>query len=391
MIISSISFNNVKKQNYSFKTLNFKSNLIKNTGDYFVRSGVELQKTALDKIKKINFKEYLSLSELEKAELRNTIKFVSESSSFIQNISYDVKLHDLATECVKQALENEFGSGNFVAVFIGRSLSSISKLLELKIGEDNVKNIPLSNLEKFRPDSFEPLSVFNQVSGIEDYKKYLESISLSKNDIEESGKNFVIIDYASTGNSIKNAYKILTSDSFWENNKRNVIIASIQDFLPNDSFNTLINDLIFKLNYSAFKQYSNVRRLSLIDSEHIKFATNPETVHISDDAKFIHKLFGFALLDNYYTESNSKYAKIIFDKKQQNDFAGQHTHYWLTPNKQFNNDVFIDLYELDKAIIKADSDEKKENLKELRRKLKYDTSPVEYYNKLKSIVAIAIK
>ena len=95
---------------------------------------------AMSKLHNISKAEYDVLSEVEKAALREKIE-TSKGVLLNSTVQKDINYHHFATESIKKVFDKQYGEGNYVVVTIGRSLSSISKLLEMKIGSENVKNI----------------------------------------------------------------------------------------------------------------------------------------------------------------------------------------------------------------------------------------------------------
>ena len=284
------SITSIKHQNRYLRT--FQANRISPLVDTFERSASLVEKTALAKLKKFNLNEYNLLTETEKKVLRDSIKASN------QNFSWDLDLHQYASECIKQSLDREYGVGNYVVVTIGRSLSSIGKFLGFKIGEDNVKNIPLSDLSGIDTNGIAPIEQFKSFTDCDAYNEMLESVGLSKKDIDSSEKKYILIDYACSGNSIKNAYKILTSDTFWGNKDKKVTFSAIQDFLAPKDYSKKFADLSVAMAFSKFKKYSFIDRLHKRES-FVSESLKPKVWEKTDDAKNIKKIFAFMMLDSY--------------------------------------------------------------------------------------------
>lgn len=367
---------------------NFRSKTMTTLVDTFEKSTSLIEKNALAKLKKVNLSEYKTLSDIEKNTLRKTIKNLAISKTINQNFNWDLDLHQYASECIKQALDTEYGAGNYVVVTIGRSLSSIGKFLGFKIGEDNVKNIPLSDLSNIETTGTAPIEEFVMKNDVNSYKSFLDSEGLSKKDIEISGKKYIILDYAYTGNSIKNAYKILTSDSFWGNKNKNVTFSTIQDFFPEKAYSNKSADLLAALAFSKFKTYSFVERLNNSENFSDRQANN-EKIELLKEKKYIKKLFAFNMLDAYYGK-NKQLKDYVINYEAESSYPNQKKQKWLSPSRQFNKDVFIDIYELDKAILRISDNALIDNMKTLRWQLK-NSSPYEYYSDLKSEVDKILK
>lgn len=367
----------------------FRAKFFKPTFDSFEISPSTVEKLALPKLKQYTKSEYDSLSILEKSILRSSAQKVSEAKSNVYDLFQDIKFHHFIAGCIEQALNLQYGVGNYVVVPIGRSLSSIGKLLSLKIGEENVKNIPLSNLSEVDNSSTTPIEHFRAKADIDAYRKYLDSIGLSRENVENSGKNYIILDYAFTGNSIKNAYKILTSDDFWGNKKKNVTFSSIQDFFTQKNYIKERAILVTKMLYGKYKAYSLINRLEDASADGIKKALDIETSDLTNEEKYINKLFGFVMLDSVYGESKPEKSHK-FKPNTEAPYKNQEKLKWLSPASQFNKDVFIDIYELEKILLSTSDLKLKEHYKTLVTLLKRTTSD-DYYSTFKQHIEGILK
>lgn len=94
--------------------------------------------SGLGKLQEINKAEYESLTEVEKASLRKRLEELKDTN-IKKHYKEEVKLHHFAAEAIKTVFDKEYGEGNYVVITVGRSLSSIGKMLAMKIGEENVK------------------------------------------------------------------------------------------------------------------------------------------------------------------------------------------------------------------------------------------------------------
>lgn len=319
---------------------------------------VEISKDAalnsgLAKLKKINKAEYDSLTETEKTVLRKRLEN-REGTELNENVKDEVKGHQFAAEAIKTVFDKQFGEGKYVVIPIGRSLSSVSIALALRIGEENVKNIPMSNMMQYYSsgysyDSYKyKVNNFNDNKGIDEYKKYLASIGLSREAVNESGKQYVIIDYTSSGDSLGAAYTILTSDDFLGNEKHNIttapidwIIASVKDDADN---RYLIGD------FQQFQPYSFVSSANR-DFSDMKTKTDFNKFSYDKEDLITHQLFGFALLDGEFfgdekiTSLESKeYSVSHWEENTPN--PAQKKLVWNTPNEQYRSDVEKDTQEL---------------------------------------------
>lgn len=393
MIIT--GFNNIniyKKYNNSTDKPIF-SGQISNTVDIFTRSQDGILQKAFSKLRKINISEYKSLTDLEKQVLRQEIAKIKNLNTKVEVLKEDIKIHQFITETIIKAFDIEYGRGKYVIIPIGRSLSSIGKLLEFKIGEDSVKNIPLSNLSIFDPKQHNQVDQWSKIADVEAYKRYLASIGLSREKIENSNKQYIIMDYVFSGKSLKNAYKILTSDTFFGNKMRNITFVSTQEILPQNHSKEK-GTLAVDLQRSAFKLYSYVDKINIINEVTIQRCVDYNKFSMSEESVKLRKLFGFGLMDSKF---DSKAAKEFQDIVFQSDvrcFPGQNKCFWNSAIEQFKKDLYIDDYEIAKALLRHQNNPEIVNL---LNNFKYivEPQPMNYYGiirpKLLEILNIANK
>lgn len=345
----------------------------------------QIVKSGLNKLKKISFSEYKSLTKEEVIALREFLASIKNLNTGIQVLKQDIKIHHYITEAIKQCFDKEFGVGKYVVIAIGRSLSSISKMLGFKIGEQNVKNIPMSHLTIIDTQGANQVQEWATERESIAYKKYLESIGLTRQAVEDSNKTYVIMDYAFTGKSLKNAYKILTSDSFLGNTRRNITTVSTQELLPS-RYQEERSQLALDLQRSSYKYYSFVDKVNILDEKSISRAVDFNRFCTSEQQIKIHKLFGFGLLDSMQSADRRLYQNLEFNHSPRS-YPGQNKKRWRTEVTQFQKDLFEDDYELEKALsrVRQDNNPKLEDkiislLLEIR---KYPPEPMFYYRDLR--------
>lgn len=258
-------------------------------------------------MKDFTIDEYKKLSPEEIENINQRIDEV-----YGKSLKEDVMLNDLAAEGIRQSLDKTYGEGNYVVIPVGRSLSSIGKSLSYKIGEDNVKQLPISRASRF-------INVENSNEDFDKFNEYLNSVGLSKETIESSGKKYIFTDYSATGASLWGLRRLLESDKVW-GEQPNVSIIKVQNILSDDDKN--INDdvnmdnsqfkakLVYNLLEYSYKQYSLVDRCeNLADTQ--KAVINPEDYSIKT------KSFMFKLLDREMQKGNAEaveeYAQNTLD------------------------------------------------------------------------------
>lgn len=258
----------------------------------------------LNKLKNFTIAEYKSLSAKDIISINRHIKRLSP-----KNLKNYVAYHDIVASGIKMKLDKLYGAGNYAVIPIGRSLSSIGKCLGYKIGEDNVKPLPLSNAARF----LLPEKLQNDNENFDVLCEYLDSIGLSKKEVESSGKKYILTDYCITGNSLAGTEKLFKSEKIW-GDLPNVIainaLSLINDIEPSsirrdakhlkkaDFIETMENMLID----NEFKKYSLVHKCKSL-SETPFAVIKPE--NYSDNMK----IFLFKLLDNEM--KNTKFTRFI--------------------------------------------------------------------------------
>ena len=246
-------------------------------------------KNPFAKFKNFTASEYnrLTLNEI------NCINKIIDKSYNLKFIT-DIKFHDVAAEGIKRTLDRIVGEGNYVVIPIGRSVSSVGKCLSYKIGDKNVKILPMSTAARFID-----LSAINE--DFEAFREYLELAGLSKNEIETSGKTYIFTDYCHSGASLIGAERLFKSlDIYGE--KENIhfvnILYLLTDIEPREVRSDLpLSNVDFRCKFEdmlyagSFKNYSLVERCSNL--KNTKDAViKPQ--NYSDEAKS----FWFKLWDN---------------------------------------------------------------------------------------------
>ncbi len=306
--------------------------------------------SGLSKINKITKAEYDSLTGFEKLELRYKVNDLYNPNEAIPSeIKDQIAIHQYAAEAIKKSFDAQYGENNYVVIPIGRSLSSIGKKLSLKIGEQNVKNIPMSDMGQFFTDGSmistyqDKNEQFTEMKCFKDYKKYLASIGLSKEEIEKSDKQYILMDYCSSGESLKGAYIVLTSDELLGNEKKNISYCDVRDALSPIENKKVITRLGEELSHSKYKKYSTLGRTHW-DVLPLEQAIDYQKSDKLSREKEKIKLFGFALLDDEFgsDKSDSDIGKLNdnFLTPSEEEIPLQERKVYLSPTDQYKQDVF---------------------------------------------------
>ena len=363
--ISSFSSVMTTQNSVAFKGIN------KTLATDTVELGSTLYRKGLEKLHNMTKAEYDTLTEVEKTLLREKIED-PRRTTLNSTVKKDIAYHHFATEAIRQVFDKQYGEGNYVVITLGRSLSSISKLLGMKIGAENVKNIPMSGVSRHWTngrtwESYNyTLNSFKDKPGISKFKKYLNSIGLSRKEVENSGKNYVIMDFTSSGKSLESGYITLTSDFLLGNKKRNITYASMFDVSKATGKNLETNILDYYLEAGLFKKYSFVDKLN--DFNRISGATDIEQFTPIPAHLECKKLFGFGLLDSMYSGN-----KIPYSDGFDIDCSGsEYRKIWNSYQQQFNQDTFEDSLEILKLIHKTSDYSQIDDYVQYLRDMDYD-------------------
>lgn len=339
------------------------------TGSWMNNSLIQLFRNPLTNFKNYTAGEYMKLSAKDCSRLRDEYDFCN------LNLYYDGigEIHNLAADCLKTVFDKRFGKNNYVVLPIGRSVSTIGKVLGLKIGEENVKNIPLSSAGRFYSRNLELdtyklfLKRVETEAGFEKFLKYLSANNLSRSDIENSGKNYILTDYCFTGESLLGVDQLFKSDLIWGNKKKNIYSVDILkaiDSIENsekyiddellESVGTFSNLCEEELLQSKYKCFSLVGRAESFDE-----TLNAEPNNVISKFQGNEKLMMFHLLDTAL--SNTKPPKLKFKNKlyDENMFSpiapNQNVELWHDVNSQYQSDLRNDIIEINKLFINLDS------------------------------------
>ena len=217
----------------------------------------------------------------------------------------------------------------------------------------NVKNIPLSAANELFTtgeslDDYERcLKSITDLHGFNTFKQYLSSIGLDKETIENSGKQYVIMDFAASGRSLAGAYTILTSNELLGNRKRNITTASIADItaLTEHAIHLVLDQM---LNACEFKKYSYV------DNLHTKIENVSTAADYTQFGKKkeiqLKKLFGFMLLDEQYASKKPLIKDQITLHLPAIRLSKQNAKLWNSIEKQYLIDTREDIQEIYKIM-----------------------------------------
>ena len=251
------SYDNNLKQNFSGK---FKSPLNTTDTQSWLSSVLRENKVApqaqdiengallLNLIHTMSGIEYLNLTAKQKQVLRNITP--DEIKIHVED-NYNIACK------FRNYLKKNYGN-NYSLLIIGRSLASVGETLSHMSAD--VKFLPMSGMMRYN-------RLKDSIKGQDVYRQYLASIGLTKERIRANQNHqYLIMDYVGSGNSLKNAYTVLTSEEFL-GSSLNIKALGSEDIMG-WNYNGLLHD-------QELKRYSPVGVLYLGKWDEVFKAANP--------------------------------------------------------------------------------------------------------------------
>lgn len=242
--------------------------------------------------KKLNNIGKISLSSISKLPEDYRASIRSCSPKRLQELA---KMNCFAADKIKTKLDKQYGKNNYVLIAIGRSLSSITELMQ-QLGADT-KIIPLSGLRRREINDIPS-------KDLQIYKTFLVQKGLSKTDLNKNkDKTYILMDYTYYGDSLEKAEKLLKKEELLGNAK-NLISIPVKKILGEDyeklNFKTLFE-------YCRFKDYSYVGKLHVDELNKVYEKCSPDRIAElkGNITQGLRKLFWFNVFDSY-KENNFK-------------------------------------------------------------------------------------
>ena len=296
----------------------------------------------LDKIGEIGIDNVKRMSEKSK-------KFLRENTPI--RMKELAQLNCYAAEKIKTRLDMEYGENNYAIIAIGRSVSSMTELLK-NMGVDSWI-IPLSGLSfsipwhreeeyfciKDKSGKTVKIKVDNDCKStllpeqMEVYSKFLNGIGLSRGEIRKNpDKKYIVLDYAHTGRSLRNAHDIL-KDNVFLGDSPNIVKKSVNDLLGEDFYGMNFNAL---LNFERFKDYAYVGKMRVSNMGDVFKHANPEIEpeYQGNITKGLRKLFWFNVFDSYI---NKTYKKCSIE----HEMKALYSHHLTQKALKIRNEIAI--------------------------------------------------
>ena len=247
----------------------------------------------LNSLKDFSVEEYNSLSPEELEKIRTEYETTICTNPYRKKKNELIEqLHDVASDLIIDNLNEKYGEDNWVLISLGRSVSSIVKVVGYKVGEDRAKQIPMSKAKKYA--SFDRIDSLEGTQELDEFKDYLSSIGLGVDDVSKSDKHYVLVDYCASGKSLFGAENLLNSRFIYNDNPR-FHAESIMSFMPEGT--QLRQDIHLALYRSDYKNLSGIEKCEDLKETKNSFVN---TSKIDDKINFLR----FKLLDNVMREKS---------------------------------------------------------------------------------------
>ena len=262
----------------------------------------------IDEYKKLTQEELNNLNEIADDYIHNNPDDLLYSENFYKKLQY----YDVIATAIKDRLNHIFGENNYVVIPIGRSLSSICKCLGYKIGEDKVKQLPMSRANRFLSMDLGSPPIYyrsDKVTNLKECKnedfdalnEYLSSIGLSKEEVKKSEKQYIFMDYCNTGYSFLAAKSLLKSNKMY-GNLDNIKFINVMHLLKKAKINLIADkyypwvhssteDIELMLSNSIFKKYS------IVEECH-RLGDTKDSLFKPDEHNLQTRIFYFKFLEN---------------------------------------------------------------------------------------------
>ena len=251
----------------------------------------------LKKVSQYSPDEYSSLSKLDLKILRSRYKHLSDSSvgGFFKNAEV---IHDKVSDVIKKGLDEKYGENGYKVVTIGRSLSSIGKVLSYKIGKENVINIPMSYCQRYTNPAY--IDLIEKEGKIKPLEYFLRTKGLSQESVENSDKKLVLMDYCCTGDSLTGA-KDLFKRIY--HNSQNIVSANPENLIDDKFLRKSFSQVMVS---SCYKQFSFVSRTRYLSDIRKSFVDTQK-------ADYKSRLMWFKLLDNFVSNNKTNLNEVQSD------------------------------------------------------------------------------
>ena len=295
---------NNRKQNYIPGNNTVCNNKTNFTGaHFFVDNTLSLLYNPLRKLSNFSIEEYKSLSKTDLMLLRKRYSHISgfpnKKSGFYHNLEI---MHDEASEELKNGLDAKYGQGKYVVLTVGRSVSSIGKVLGYKIGEDRVISLPLSFGSRYSEDFF--IRKASENGGINVLNKFLAKAGLGKEKLIQNNQTCVLLDFCYSGDSLKGTENLFRNEAVYGDEVK-LARENVMDFIPNKPFYRKHRYFNYFFE-NGFKSYSFVDKsndLTGIDNA----VRNPKQAGTEQ------RLVWFKLLDNEMTKRNARAQELTYN------------------------------------------------------------------------------
>lgn len=240
-----------------------------------------------------SLKEYSTLTPRQIKVLRSRFNHLADSAYFYKNAEI---IHDKVSDSIISNLDNKFGTGKYDVIILGRSLSSVGKVMGYKLGEERVVNIPISHAGKYIEDKN------CDDKTIHSFNKLLSKFGVKRENFSDHDRKLIVMDFCCSGESLKAGTNLVKKAL---NLDDNVVPVNPYILLENSK---LKSGYYVSLLESAYKQFSFVKKSNSISD-------SPNAFRDVKKADYETKLVWFKLLDNAVNKSKTDINELSNEYK----------------------------------------------------------------------------
>lgn len=230
------------------------------TEDIFESSDTNRIKGRAEQI--LSQKRKFGIDDYEKLSSEEKILITETSEKHIKNAAASsVRI----AQILKNNLDKTYGEDNYVFCSIGTSPAGIARVFEFMGVE--TKYLPISGIKYDKDFDIDNLNnpdfrVKHNIK-LNNYSEYIESLGLTNESMNESGKKYLFFDYTSTGSTL-NGFERMVKEVFGVNNQ-NMKFISINKYLDKISTQDEKTDVVdYVISYmfrSRMQMYSGIHSL----------------------------------------------------------------------------------------------------------------------------------
>ena len=145
------------------------------------------------------------------------------------------------SDSIINSLDEKYGKDKYNIVILGRSMSSLGKVIGYKIGENRVINVPISQAGQYNSENALKNVNFSYL------RTNLRFLGLTDEVVNSPNTKLVVMDYCCSGDSLKGGTQLLRKTF---DNEKNILSENPQNLVDNPILSYALNcslvDSIYK-------------------------------------------------------------------------------------------------------------------------------------------------